>query len=67
MWSFSDDIGGYMGLLSGASLVTVCELLDVLVVICVTKTLSLVRNSERTQAKTKYYSDTYGHDVLQHN
>ena len=56
-----------MGLLLGASLVTVCELLDVLVVTCVTKTLSWVRHSGDTQAKTKYYSDTYSHDVLQHN
>lgn len=64
---FVGDIGGYMGLLLGASVVTVWELLDVLMVTCISKTVSWIQDSNKTTAKTKYYSDTYDQNVLQQN
>ena len=56
-----------MGLLLGASVVTVWELLDVLFVTCFSKAVGWIQNSNKTTAKSKYYSDTYDQNILQQN
>ncbi len=51
-----------MGLLLGSSIVTVCEILDFILVTCLSKTVAWLKSGGEVPAKSKYYSDHQGYE-----